>query len=85
MNYKTALVTGGSRGIGRAITLALIQSGWSVGFCYDAAEGAAQAVLAEIGRADGQGLAIQADLCRPEDRQRLLEAVSTSSAGSTCW
>ncbi len=75
MNNKTALVTGGSRGIGRAITLALVQSGWSVGFCYHAAEGAAQAVLAEIRQADGQGLAIQADLCRPEDRQRLLEAV----------
>ncbi len=75
MNNKTALVTGGSRGIGRAITLALVQRGWSVGFCYHSAERAAYSVLGEIRQADGQGLAIQADLCCPEDRQRLLEAV----------
>ncbi|MGD0004694.1 MAG: 3-ketoacyl-ACP reductase [Anaerolineaceae bacterium] len=75
MINKTALVTGGSRGIGRAITLALVQKGWSVGFCYHAAERAAYAVLDEINQADGQGFAIQADLCFPLDRQRLLEAV----------
>jgi NAD(P)-dependent dehydrogenase (short-subunit alcohol dehydrogenase family) len=75
MNNKTALVTGGSRGIGRAIVMALAGSGWSVGFCYHSNQAAAQAVLAEIQQAGGQALAIQADLGSQAGRQRLLDGV----------
>jgi NAD(P)-dependent dehydrogenase (short-subunit alcohol dehydrogenase family) len=75
MVNKTALVTGGSRGIGRAIVTALARSGWSVGFCYHTNQAAAQAVLDEIQPAGGQALAIQADLGNPADRQRLLDDV----------
>jgi 3-oxoacyl-[acyl-carrier protein] reductase len=76
MSNKTALVTGGSRGIGRAIVHALVDQGWSVGFCYHTDSAAAEAVLAEINHPSGrQALAVQADLGSPPDRQRLLEAV----------
>jgi NAD(P)-dependent dehydrogenase (short-subunit alcohol dehydrogenase family) len=75
MNNKTALVTGGSRGIGRAIVQALAGAGWSVGFSYHTDQTAAQAVLDEIRQAGGQALAIQADLGSAQDRQRLLKAV----------
>ena len=76
MSNKTALVTGGSRGIGRAIVYALASQGWSVGFCYHTDAAAAEAVLDEIKHASGrQGLAVQADLGSPPDRQRLLKGV----------
>lgn len=75
MNNRIALVTGGSRGIGRAILLALVRQGWSVGFCYHAAEAAANSVLNEIKQAGGQALAVQADLRNSEDRRRLIEKV----------
>ncbi len=74
MESKIALVTGGSRGIGRAIVLALAQKGWSVAFCYHSAGAAAQAVLDQIQLAGGDGLAIQADIGESADRQRLLAA-----------
>jgi 3-oxoacyl-[acyl-carrier protein] reductase len=75
MPNKTALVTGGSRGIGRAIVNALSGAGWSIGFSYHTDQAAAQTVLDEIQQAGGQGLSIQADLGSAQDRQHLLEAV----------
>ncbi len=77
MPNKTALVTGGSRGIGRAIVLALTGAGWSVGFCYHTHPVAANAVLEEIQVAGGQAFAIQADLGNPDDRRRLLDGMLT--------
>ena len=75
MSNKTALVTGGSRGSGRAIVLALVEAGWSVGFCYHTHEDQARAVLDEIGQAGGQAWMVQADLASSLDRQRLLAGV----------
>jgi len=43
-----ALVTGGSRGIGRAIVEELAHSGWKVGFTYSSSEEAAQSLVAEL-------------------------------------
>ena len=56
---KTALVTGGSRGIGRAICLKLAQMGYHVLINYVSNEAAAQETLAAIG---GQGELIRFDV-----------------------
>jgi len=63
---KTALVTGASRGIGRATALALAKDGAYVIVHYGSSANEAQAVVAEIIGTGGQATAISADLSAPE-------------------
>ncbi len=63
---KTALVTGASRGIGRAIALALGRLGARVAVHYNAAGDAAAEVVSQIQAAGGEAWALQADLSHPD-------------------
>ena len=65
---KTALVTGGSRGIGRAIALELGRAGAKVVVGYRGGKDEAEAVAAEVG-----GRAIQADVADPDAAKALVE------------
>ncbi len=65
---KTALVTGASRGIGRAIAEELARAGASVVVGYRAGQDEAEALAAEIG-----ARAVQADVSSAEDAARLVE------------
>lgn len=67
---RVALVTGASRGIGRAIALRLAAGGAAVVVHYAAAGAAAEAVVAEIRDAGGRAFAFQADLAEPEALRR---------------
>ena len=59
---KTALVTGGSRGIGRACVEALAREGARVAFVYHQNEAAAAALVEQLRGSDHEPLAIQADV-----------------------
>ena len=67
---KTALVTGGSRGIGRAVTISLARMGYHVLINYVSNETAALETLDAIG---GQGELLRFDVCDPEAVRTALE------------
>ena len=71
---KTVLVTGGSRGIGRAICLALAREGAQVAVNYVSNEKAAREVVAEIKHLDGEAMMVKADVSNPD---RVADMVAT--------
>jgi 3-oxoacyl-[acyl-carrier protein] reductase len=71
---KSALVTGASRGIGRAIALRLAAEGANVLVNYNARRDAADEVAAEIQSAGSQALVVQADVARAADVDRLVQS-----------
>ena len=73
LSGKTVLVTGGTRGIGRAIVDAASQAGANVAFTYRASSETADALAAEIG-AD-RALALQADAASADDAGASVAAV----------
>ena len=62
MKQKTAIVTGGSRGIGRAISLELAESGYHVTINYRSGRSAAEETLEMIRQKGGQGRTIAFDV-----------------------
>ena len=68
---KTALVTGGSRGMGRASALALAAAGAQVLVHYNRGASEAEAVVAEIRTAGGRADKLMADLSAPDGAHRL--------------
>ncbi|MDN3359910.1 3-oxoacyl-ACP reductase family protein [Actinomadura sp. DC4] len=74
---KVALVTGGSRGIGRAIVRRLAEDGADVALTYARSAGEADAAVKEVEAAGGRGLAVPADAADP---RAVTEAVARTVA-----
>ncbi len=72
---KVALVTGASRGIGRAVAIALAQEGLDVAVNYRAREGEAQEVVREVHLLSRKGLAVQADVAVASEVARMVATV----------
>jgi 3-oxoacyl-[acyl-carrier protein] reductase len=70
---RIALVTGGSRGIGRGICLALAQEGAAVAVNYRSGEDQAQEVVKAIEDGGGRAIAIQGDVADWEHAQRMVQ------------
>jgi 3-oxoacyl-[acyl-carrier protein] reductase len=75
LNGKTALVTGASRGIGRASALALAKAGAQVLVHYNSGASEAEAVVAEIRSAGGRATAVGVDLGAPDGPHTLAKKV----------
>ncbi len=70
---QVAVVTGGSRGIGRAIAIELAARGAKVIINYNSNGKAAQDVVMEIVKAGGEAAALIGDVAKPEDAQALIK------------
>jgi 3-oxoacyl-[acyl-carrier protein] reductase len=75
LSGKTALVTGASRGIGRAAAIALAKGGAQVLVHYGQGRSEAEAVVAEIRKAGGRADAVAADLAAPDGPNHLARQV----------
>lgn len=73
---KTALVTGGSRGIGRAIALHLAAKGAAVAVNYAGRKDAADEVVSLIRQTGGRGMAYQADVTNPVEVTAMLKEIN---------
>jgi NAD(P)-dependent dehydrogenase (short-subunit alcohol dehydrogenase family) len=76
MSRKTILITGASRGIGRAAALLAGRRGWSVGVNYIRDEESAQRVVREIERAGGRGVALHGDVAFEADVLEMFEGAA---------
>lgn len=79
---KTALVTGGSRGIGRAIALELAAAGLRVVVSYRQDEASAEETVAQIRSAGGESVAIGADVTKAAEVRALGERLTSEFGGA---
>lgn len=75
MDERVALITGGARGIGRAIALSLADEGWKIAVCYRTSQTDGEKTLAEIRKRGSHGLAIRCDVSKPKPAEGLAKQV----------
>jgi acetoacetyl-CoA reductase len=78
LDNRVALVTGASRGIGRAIALALAREGASVAVNYRSGERSARAVAKEIEAMGGRAFVVKADVGDAEQARHMVEQVKSA-------
>ncbi len=78
---KSVIVTGSSRGIGRAVARRLASDGFAVAVNYAGNATKAEEVVAEIKSAGGQAIAVQADVANAADVERLFKETMDTFAG----
>ncbi|MGM0454541.1 MAG: 3-oxoacyl-[acyl-carrier-protein] reductase [Cyanobacteriota bacterium] len=76
LNENVAIVTGGSRGIGRATALALASEGANVVVNYASSSAAAEEVVAEIQAMGSEAIAVKADVSQEDEANALIQAAT---------
>jgi 3-oxoacyl-[acyl-carrier protein] reductase len=81
VSTKVAVVTGGSRGLGRAAAARLGRDGFRVVINYGADEDAAQAAVAEVERAGGQAISVRGDVADEKDMNAVFRIAADTFGG----
>jgi len=80
---RTAIITGASGGIGRAVALRLARDGFAVVVNYSGNATKAEGVVNEIRSSDGHAIAVQADVANAADVERLFKKTLDTPTGLT--
>ena len=75
---RNAIITGGSGGIGRSVAQRLAQDGFGVVVSYAGNPANAEKTVADIAVRGGRGIAVQADVAKPEDVERLFHEAASA-------
>jgi len=75
MNHRVALITGGARGIGRAIALDLAAQRWSIAICYRSSEAEAIETGKAVVERGGKALTFRCDVSDPAAARHLVQEV----------
>lgn len=75
MTQKVALVTGASRGLGKAIALRLARDGMAIAVHYGKNQAAAEEVVAEISSIGGEAFALQAEISKVASIKAMYETL----------
>jgi 3-oxoacyl-[acyl-carrier protein] reductase len=75
LRNRVALVTGGSRGIGKGIALRLAQNGARVAIAYRSNKGAAQLALRQMQSVGAECVAVETDISQPGRAEQLIQTV----------
>ena len=81
MTQRIALITGGAKGIGRAVAFDLATRGWRIAICYRTSEADAKATAAAIEKRGGHALAVQCDVSIPDAAYGLVKQVEEKWGG----
>ena len=82
---KVAVVTGASKGIGAGIAKGLAEEGASVVVNYSSSKEGADRVVEEIKSKGGKAIAVQGDVAKSADVQRIFAETKKPTVGWTCW
>ncbi|HYP26009.1 MAG TPA: SDR family oxidoreductase [Blastocatellia bacterium] len=77
MEERVALITGGARGIGRAIALALAERGWAVATCYRTSEAQALELAETIRQKGARAMTERADVSDVNEAEHLVRRVES--------
>ena len=77
MTERVAVITGGAKGIGRAVGISLAQEGWSVAFCYRTSEVEAAQTLDAIKKKGARGMALKCDVSDSKAAGNFVKQVET--------
>jgi 3-oxoacyl-[acyl-carrier protein] reductase len=75
MSQKVALITGGAKGIGRAIALDLADQGWSVAICYRTSEKEAKETVDAIEKKGARGIQTKCDVSIPKAAEGFVKLI----------
>ena len=81
MNNRVVLITGGARGIGRAVALDMASRGWSIAICYRTSAKEAEEVMEAVRRQGAPGMAIQCDVSDPNAATAMVQRVAQKWGG----